>query len=1512
MKSRWTKALLSCVVALSSAAWLLAVTLPGGATAATTGNDSCSYPSSSFTESTVMRWAQINGTGTNAKIVAYGNDEKGLLLGVNGATPMSSATQNGSNGQTGGASYHVSNASGGSTTATDPSGRVYYPALYITNVTAHPLSANGTGAGDFQNGGTPRNVSGGQPFIDDVFGTWSTATVSGANYTVTPPLDKNDWNLGSNSDAPVGTTFAAMGDEGFGAEVRWNVSHLTDSDGNALQPGNTYRIQIIEHDGDQNKTGGDAGEFCANLSIPGQPGIQVVKKQRIGNTGAFTHDPVFGIVGETVNYQMTVTNTGTISETYTFSDPQCDAGTLAGPTPAVQNNTLSAGQSVVYTCSHVLTGSDKASGFTNAACATTGALQSCDSVLAHVPAISLVKTQRIGSAGSFTHNDVSGNPGDTDNYQMKVTNTGDTSLVLNFTDANCDGGTLSGPSPALANNTLAKGASVLYTCSHVLSSSDAPKFTNTANVVGTAPDGTQVNSRDSVNANVILTPGIQVVKKQRIGNTGAFTHDPVFGKVGDTVNYQMTVTNTGNVAESYSFSDPQCDAGTLAGPTPAVQNNTLSAGQSVVYTCSHVLTAADTASGFTNAACATSGALQSCDTVIAHVPAISLVKTQRIGSAGNFTHNDVTGNPGDTDNYQMKVTNTGDTSLVLNFTDANCDSGTLSGPTVLSGSYSAGTKTLSAGGQLLYTCSHVLSSSDAPRFTNTANVVGTAPDGTQVSAQDSVNANVQLTPGIQVVKKQRIGNTGAFTHDPVFGIVGETVNYQMTVTNTGNVAESYSFSDPQCDAGTLAGPTPAVQNNTLPAGQSVVYTCSHVLTLSDKASGFTNAACATSGALQSCDTVIAHVPAISLVKTQRIGSAGNFTHNDVTGNPGDTDNYQMKVTNTGDTSLVLNFTDANCDGGTLSGPSPALANNTLAKGASVLYTCSHLLSDSDAPRFTNTANVVGTAPDGTQVNSRDSVNANVQLTPGIQVIKKQRIGDSGAFTHDPVFGKVGDTVNYQMTVTNTGNVAESYSFSDPQCDAGTLSGPTPAVANNTLPAGQSVVYTCSHVLTASDKASGFTNAACATSGALQSCDTVISHVPAITLHKVERIGDSSFTHGPVTGNVGDTVDYQMTVTNSGDTTLVIAFTDDQCDSGTLSGPSVLSGVYDAGTKTLSSGGELLYTCSHVLAAGDQPYTNTASVIGTPPAGAPVSATDSVKAFANTPGIRVIKLQRDGTSGAFTSNPITASVGDTVYYEIQTTNTGNVPLTLSLSDPHCDAGTIQGPVSISGSLNGDVLSPGGVAQYTCWHVVTAGDIPQFTNTAVVTGTPPSGPPVHGTGIVVANITQSAIQVLKLEKDANGSGGFTTGPLTVTEQKGHYVVHTIDYEIQVTNTGNTPLALSLDDPRCDAGTIQGPIVISGTLSGKVLSPGGQAQYTCSHRYVKSDSATFVNTATVTGTPPSGLPVHGTSHVTVQRKTVLVKHVCRTPSGRVIHYTGHKKPAACHRHPSRPPKHPRGFTG
>jgi hypothetical protein len=142
----------------------------------------------------------------------------------------------------------------GDQAGTDLAGRPIFPALYITDITGDP----GSLAGDWQYGGTavPPNA---------VFGTWKGAvrtvdkTKTPVAVTVTPDADPavNNWDLGANADAVP----AGLVNQGFGAEVRWNV------DGLGLIPGHTYRLYFMVHDGDQNKTGGDVGHDCAILSV---------------------------------------------------------------------------------------------------------------------------------------------------------------------------------------------------------------------------------------------------------------------------------------------------------------------------------------------------------------------------------------------------------------------------------------------------------------------------------------------------------------------------------------------------------------------------------------------------------------------------------------------------------------------------------------------------------------------------------------------------------------------------------------------------------------------------------------------------------------------------------------------------------------------------------------------------------------------------------------------------------------------------------------------------------------------------------------------------------------------------------------------------------------------------------------------------------------------------------------------------------------------------------------------
>jgi hypothetical protein len=238
----------------------------------------CGYPFASsnvltgvvFNESEVLRAIEPAGSAPVGIVRVFYNDEHALTLGVRQVivksasgtvtrdfpvSPLLADPGSAANPQTG------SNELVGDTSGLDASLRPMWPALFLTDLTADPSSR----AGDWQSGGRPRNP-------DVVFGSWkaavrsvdATRTPSTVSILPDPDPAKNDWSLGAGADpVPAGLT-----NQGFGAEARWNV---------ALAPGHSYRLQVIVHDGDQSKSGGDTGEACVTFcaggtAVPGSGG----------------------------------------------------------------------------------------------------------------------------------------------------------------------------------------------------------------------------------------------------------------------------------------------------------------------------------------------------------------------------------------------------------------------------------------------------------------------------------------------------------------------------------------------------------------------------------------------------------------------------------------------------------------------------------------------------------------------------------------------------------------------------------------------------------------------------------------------------------------------------------------------------------------------------------------------------------------------------------------------------------------------------------------------------------------------------------------------------------------------------------------------------------------------------------------------------------------------------------------------------------------------------------------
>lgn len=114
-------------------------------------------------------------------------------------------------------------------------------------------------------------------------------------------------------------------------------------------------------------------------------------------------------------------------------------------------------------------------------------------VPAPAPGLSLAKVERAGTSGSFGRGPVPAAVGEVVFYEMLAVNTGNTTLEVTLADPRCDAGTVA----PLGAVTLSPGASVTFTCSHVVKRGDGPRFVNTATVTAGG-----VTATSSVVANV--------------------------------------------------------------------------------------------------------------------------------------------------------------------------------------------------------------------------------------------------------------------------------------------------------------------------------------------------------------------------------------------------------------------------------------------------------------------------------------------------------------------------------------------------------------------------------------------------------------------------------------------------------------------------------------------------------------------------------------------------------------------------------------------------------------------------------------------------------------------------------------------------------------------------------------------------------------------------------------------------------------------------------------------------
>ncbi len=191
------------------------------------------------------------------------------------------------------------------------------------------------------------------------------------------------------------------------------------------------------------------------------------------------------------------------------------------------------------------------------------------------------------------------------------------------------------------------------------------------------------------------------------------------------------------------------------------------------------------------------------------------------------------------------------------------------------------------------------------------------------------------------------------------------------------------------------------------------------------------------------------------------------------------------------------------------------------------------------------------------------------------------------YTTAKLSSEAGKKVEYLVTVKNTGNTTLKFTaLKDLKCVGVSPSGET------TLKAGETETFTCEHTLTEADENPYKNTASISGGGVEKTSNTVEVEIkkPNFEIKKEQRLkGEPTYTTAKLKGEVGETVEYKITVKNTGNTTLSFeALKDSKC---TNFSPAL-------GAFELAPGAEKVYTCEHVLVEGDGPiYTNAATVKG---------------------------------------------------------------------------------------------------------------------------------------------------------------------------------------------------------------------------------------------------------------------------------------------------------------------------
>ncbi len=904
------------------------------------------------------------------------------------------------------------------------------------------------------------------------------------------------------------------------------------------------------------------------------------------------------------------------------------------------------------------------------------------------------------------------------------------------------------------------------------------------------------SSSSNTTVTPVIQPQISLVK----------TANTVNATVGDTIVYTVTVSNAGNLEAIVTLTDAIPAVTTFvpnsvvvagvpqpgASPVTGIPVGNVAAGVTATVTFAVILSSLPTPQQLSNFATAsftftppdgrtlTGSATSNTLTFPVSAPNVAVVKST-VSTAAAV--NDIV-------TYSILVTNSGIAPVSnIQFSD----------PIPAGATFVAGSVTVNgvvqpaanpAGGVALGTLAPGASA------TVTFNIrVNEIPPGGQLSNRSTVSftsgafsgttfSNTVVTPVFQPIL------SAVLTASTQNATVGDTVSYTVTVSNQGNYGAQINLSA-ALPAGTIfvpnsvivngqplpaANPATGIPAGNVAAGATTTITYSVVIDSLPTPQQLVNQATVAlsftlpdgrniTGSIQSnVVTIPVSAPDIAVVKSTTSTAVS----------VGDTVTYSIAVRNNGiasvsnviftdaipaSTALVANsvFVDGVLRPG--ANPSTGLSLGSIAPGATVTVVFSIRVTALPASAVLNNQSTVSFTSGAFSATTF----SNTVTTPVYQPIL------TAVKTGDQALATVGDTVVYSIAISNAGNYGATVTLTD-TIPAGTELVPNSVIINGAsapgadpasgIPLGvvsTTTIVMFSVVIVTLPLSQSIVNQASATfsytlpdgrtlGGSLTSNTLAIQvSAPDVTVVKTTPATDAV---------VGDTIVYEMVITNNGiDPVNNVLLTDPISPAVTfITGSVLVDGVVRA------SANPALGIAIGTLAPGASAavsYTVRVNTLPTPPqvsSQSYVSFTSGVFSGASYSNTVVTPIYQPIVAVTKTASTSNATIGDTIIYSFSLTNTGNLPVQLTLTDSIPD-GTVLLPNSVlidgvpqpgadpnTGIVVG-TLSPGASVNVTVTLGVTVDSLPQnqqLINQAVAdfTYSPPDGRQL--TGSVVSNV------------------------------------------------------------------------------------------------------------------------------------------------------------------------------